>query len=327
MRTQNEKTNKNACRVSYARTILNSFFVQFLLESHPYGHVKLLTLVSLPVPRISPLSSLGTRALAQHCSATLLMRSTSSSFSLSCLFASLLLRSFTPLCSTCAAFANGMEGYVSPLFCSACVGRAEVGDETKLSRFTHSAMRAWIPADSCVARQSRYGHMSPSSFQNGSEASAERRAGRICGSGGRLLPGLGTSSSMGVPVGEATEAVERREAAMVRRMCDSVDRVVFTTHAVSNVSLILFQEVLFIFVPGQPVPLHHSSSSVRMHCRHRKAPLASPAKASSRSSVLRVHSAASARAEARLNRVTTGMMSACRMSRCSSHVSCACESH
>jgi hypothetical protein len=58
----------------------------------------------------------------------------------------------------------------------------------------------------------------------------------MCGSGGRLLLWRGTSSSIGVPAGDATEAVERREAAMVRRMCDSVDRVVFTTQAVFKIS-------------------------------------------------------------------------------------------
>jgi len=80
-------------------------------------------------------------------------------------------------------------------------------------------------------------------------------------------------------------------------------------------------------VPGHPELLHHSSSSVRKHWRQRNAPLASPAKANSRSSVLRVHSAASARAEARSKSITTGMMRACRISRWRSHVSCACSSH
>jgi hypothetical protein len=233
MRTQNSVLEKedNASWVSYARSNPKLRLLQFLLNSHPHGQVKLLTLFSFPVPKISPRICFGTLAFAQHCSATLRMSSTSSSLSLSCLFASLLLRSFTPLFSTCEDFTKGKLGYVSPLFCSAWVGRFEVGHETKLSRLTHSAIRACIPADSCVARQSRYGHTSPSSFQNGSEASAERRAGRMCGRGGRLLVGLGSSSSIGVPAGDATEAVERRDAAMVRRMCDSVDRVVSTTHA------------------------------------------------------------------------------------------------
>lgn len=63
------------------------------------------------------------------------------------------------------------------------------------------------------------------------------------------------------------------------------------------------------------------------HCRQRNAPRASPANASSRSSVLWVHRAASASTEARLNSSTTGMMRACSRSRCSSHVSFSCALH
>jgi hypothetical protein len=37
---------------------------------------------------------------------------------------------------------------------------------------------------------------------------------------------------MGVLAGEAMEAVERRDAAIVRRIWDSVERVEVTTHAV-----------------------------------------------------------------------------------------------
>jgi hypothetical protein len=121
---------QNACRVSYARRSKTPSSA-ISTRARPYGHVKLLTLVSLLVPRISPLSSLGTRALAQHCNATLLMRSASSSFNLSCLFASLLLRSFTPLCSTCVAFANGIEGRSVPS--SAAHALAEPKWATKLS--------------------------------------------------------------------------------------------------------------------------------------------------------------------------------------------------
>jgi hypothetical protein len=89
-----------------------------------------------------------------------------------------------------------------------------------------------MPAESCVARESRYGHMSESSLQKGSESRADRSAGRICGSGGRPLFALGPSSFMGVLEGVAIDAVERREAAMVRRICVSVERVASTTHAI-----------------------------------------------------------------------------------------------
>lgn len=37
-------------------------------------------------------------------------------------------------------------------------------------------------------------------------------------------------------LGDETEAVERRDAAMVRRMCDSVDRVAMVTQAAFHVS-------------------------------------------------------------------------------------------
>ena len=74
-------------------------------------------------------------------------------------------------------------------------------------------------------------------------------------------------------------------------------------------------------IPGQPRVRHQSSSSARKHCSHKKALRASPPNANSRSSDLRVHSAASARVVARLNSCTTGITSAWRMSRCSSQVS------
>ena len=123
-------------------------------NSH-HGHVKLLTRLDFPVPRISPRSCFGTRALAQHCSATRLIRSISSSLSLSCLFASLLFRNLTPCSSTCVAFAKGRYGYVCARFCRACVGRSVIGEETRLSRLMHSAMTDWMPAESWVARDRR----------------------------------------------------------------------------------------------------------------------------------------------------------------------------
>jgi hypothetical protein len=197
-----------------------------------HGHVKLLTRVILPVPSISPLMCFGIFALAQHCSATRRISSISSSLSLNWRFASLLLRSLTPFSSTWVEFANGMTGCVTDRFWSACDGRSETGEATRLSRFTHSAIRAWMLAESCVARESRYGHMSPSSLQNGSEAIAERSAGRMCGRGGRDLFGCNGCSCWDVLPGEAMDVVERRDAAMVRRMWVSVERVVDTTHAV-----------------------------------------------------------------------------------------------
>lgn len=54
----------------------------------------------------------------------------------------------------------------------------------------------------------------------------------MCGSGGSARFGLGSCSVWGVLVGDAMEAVERRDAAIVRRMWDSVERVADTTHAV-----------------------------------------------------------------------------------------------
>lgn len=291
-----------------------------------HGHVKLLTRHTFPVPNISPLTLFGTLALAQHWSATRLISSTSSSFSLSCLLASLLFLNLTPFSSALFEVPKGMLGYVIFRF---WLGWEETGDETRLSRFTHSAISAWMPAESCVARESRYGHMSASSLQKGSASSALRSAGRICGRGGSARLGWGACSLDG----DATGAVERRDAAMVRRMCDSVERVAETTHARSLLVLssskfhVARKRMGVVDVPGHPLPLHHSSSSVRKHCRHRNAPRASPANASSRSSLRWVHSAASARAEARRNSVTTGMMSACRMSRWRSHVSLAWASH
>lgn len=96
-----------------------------------------------------------------------------------------------------------------------------------------------MPAESCVARERRYGHISPSPLQKGSDARASRSAGRIYGSGGRALSELGPFSLEGVLDGEAIGAVERRDAAMVRRMCVSVERVAVTTHAVMLLVLTL----------------------------------------------------------------------------------------
>lgn len=93
-----------------------------------------------------------------------------------------------------------------------------MGDDTRASRFTHSAIRAWIPAESCVARLRRYGQCEGP--QKGSEERASRRAGRMWGRGGRARDGRGWEE-----VDVAMEAVERRDAAMVRRRCDSVLRV------------------------------------------------------------------------------------------------------
>lgn len=136
--------------------------------------------------------------------------------------------------------------------------------------------------------------------QNGSAVTAPRRAGRICGSGGSVRSFCVGPFSL---VGVATLAVLNRLAAMVRRMCESVLSVAVTTQA------------------GQPRVRHQSVSSVMKHWRHKNAPRASPAKASSRSSDLLVQRAAEASEEARLKRATTGMINAWRMSRCRSHVS------
>ena len=80
--------------------------------------------------------------------------------------------------------------------------------------------------------------MSEASLQNGSEASAVRSAGRMCGRGGRARLGFGGSSFWGVLDGDATDAVERRDAAIVRRMWDSVERVADTTHAVFQLAFL-----------------------------------------------------------------------------------------
>lgn len=81
-----------------------------------------------------------------------------------------------------------------------------------------------MPADSWVARESRYGQWSGP--QKGSEESASRRAGRMWGSGGRARDVDG-DSEVGVEEFEVvlTEDVERRDAAIVRRRWDSVLRV------------------------------------------------------------------------------------------------------
>lgn len=121
------------------------------------------------------------------------------------------------------------------------------------------------------------------------------------------------SSDEGVLAGDEfgleTLAVDNKLAAIVSRMCDSVLSVDVTTQA------------------GHPLVRHQSSSSVMKHWRHRNAPRASPANASSRSSLFCVQRAAEARAEAREKSATTGMISAWRMSRWSRIVSLASESH
>jgi hypothetical protein len=119
-----------------------------------HGHVKLLVLLLSPMPSNSPLMCFGTLALAQHCIATRLMSSTSSSRNLNCRFASLLFRSLTPFSST--AWPDVTKGTVG------CVNRrfepgrslvVVVGEETRDSRFTHSRIRAWMPADNWEARE------------------------------------------------------------------------------------------------------------------------------------------------------------------------------
>ena len=107
--------------------------------------------------------------------------------------------------------------------------RSATGDDTSDSRFTHSVIRAWMPAESWVARESRYGQWSGP--QKGSEARASRRAGRIWGRGGSARDVDGSSLD-GVVAGVATEDVERRDAAIVRRRWDSVLRVADVMHAV-----------------------------------------------------------------------------------------------
>jgi len=117
----------------------------------------------------------------------------------------------------------------------------------------------------------------------------------MCGRGGSVLSSMcwGGSSCVGV----AMFAVLSRLAAMVRRMWLSVLRVAVTTHA------------------GQPRVRHQSDSSVMKHCRPMNALRDSPEKASSRSEARCVHSAAEASVDAREKRVTTGMISAWRISR------------
>lgn len=149
----------------------------FLMQAKHYGHVRLLLLrLSSPVwARSSPLTFFGSFALAQHCMATLLMRSISSRSSLNCLLASLLFLSFTPFSSLLVAV------YCSPgavkLRLPAKAVRSALGEETRDSRSPHSTIKAWMPADNCVARERRYGHWSGP--QKGSDARASRRAGRM----------------------------------------------------------------------------------------------------------------------------------------------------
>ena len=109
--------------------------------------------------------------------------------------------------------------------------RSGTGDETRDSRFTHSVIRAWMPADSWVARERRYGQWSGP--QKGSEERASRRAGRMCGSGGRARDVDGFSEVDGDVAGVVTNDVERRDAAIVRRRWDSVLRVADVIQAVT----------------------------------------------------------------------------------------------
>jgi hypothetical protein len=73
--------------------------------------------------------------------------------------------------------------------------------------------------------------MSASVLQKGSESSAERSAGRMCGRGGSIRSGFGGSSPGGVLAGVEMDAVERSDAAIVRRTWKSVASVPVTTHA------------------------------------------------------------------------------------------------
>lgn len=157
------------------------------------------------------------------------------------------------------------------------------------------------------------------------------------GSGGRardvdgcsLTGTLATEEELGIEdgvVGVAMDEVDRRDAAMVRRRCDSVLRVaeVIQARRVQHGKRVAQKTVN---IPGHPFVLHQSSSSSTKHCRHKNAPRASPANANSRSSLLWVHNAASASAEARLKSSSTGITSACSRSRCRTHVSLVCVSH
>lgn len=80
-----------------------------------------------------------------------------------------------------------------------------------------------MPVESWVARERRYGQWSGP--QKGSEERASRRAGRMWGSGGRARE-IGDASGVDSDVADiASDEVERREAAIVRRRWDSVLRV------------------------------------------------------------------------------------------------------
>lgn len=128
---------------------------------------------------------------------------------------------------------------------------AAAGEETRDSRPMHSAMRACMPAERPVARATKKDQCPGP--QKGSLSRAERRAGSMCGKGGSwrfaacvetsVSTSLLGSSEVGVvtgeefveaageELGEEIEAVDRRDAAMVRRMCDSVLRAPVVTHA------------------------------------------------------------------------------------------------
>jgi hypothetical protein len=155
-----------------------------------------------------------------------------------------------------------------------------------------------MPAESCVAREKRYGQcIGP---QNTSWSNAARRAGSMCGSGGSERPFgpsccVGRSSDTGEDVvlvagdelGDEIEAVDSSDAAIVRRMWDSVLRVSMVMQAARSnlVHALAYISALQLYrLPGQPFVLAQSSASLKKHCSHKNAPLASPAYASSRSS-------------------------------------------
>jgi hypothetical protein len=157
----------------------------------------------------------------------------------------------------------------------------------------------------------------------------------MCGSGGRVAPlvfwegdsivgelaGDEDDEVVGEEWGEAIDAVERRDAAIVKRRCDSVLSVAVMTHPNPVISICIIQSHAFQSnSPGHPLVQHHSSSSPKKHCSHTNAPRASPENASSKSAFLVVQSAACASDAARRKSCTTGMVSAWRRSRWRSHV-------
>lgn len=142
------------------------------------------------------------------------------------------------------------------------------------------------------------------------------------------LAGEDDAEAAGEEFGEATEAVDRRDAAIVRRRWDSVLSVAVMMHpkplVIISIRLIahrLSVPMVCGDIPGHPAVQHHSSSSLTKHCIQTNALLASPKNASSKSAFLLVQSVACASDAARRKSCTTGMVSACRRSRWRSHVS------